>query len=85
MNVDVLEEQFEAGAEITPESLVEAGVLREIYAGLKILGNGEVSKKFTVKAHKFSQSATEKLVAAGGTVEVLSSARQRTERNPDKG
>ncbi len=85
VNVDVLEEQFEAGAEITPESLVEAGVLREIHDGLKILGNGEVTKRFTVRAHKFSESATEKLVAAGGTVEVLNSDRQRSERKPGKG
>ena len=73
VNVDVLQEQFEDGAEITPETLVASGVLRDIHDGLKILGNGEVSKKFTVRAHKISQSAQEKLTAAGGTVEVLKS------------
>jgi large subunit ribosomal protein L15 len=71
VNVDVLQQQFEEGAEITPEALVANGVLRDIHDGLKILGNGEVSKKFTVRAHKFSQSAQEKLTAAGGSVEVL--------------
>ena len=71
VNLDVLEEKFEAGAEITPEALVAAGIVRELHYGLKILGNGEVTKKFTVRAHKFSQNAQDKLVAAGGTVETL--------------
>ena len=62
--------------EISPETLVSNGVLREIHDGLKILGNGEVSKKFTVKAHKISQSAQEKLIAAGGTVEILKAERK---------
>jgi len=76
VNVDVLEEQFEEGAEISPETLVASGVLRDIHDGLKILGNGEVSKKFTVKAHKISQSASEKLTAAGGSVEILKAERK---------
>ena len=76
VNVDVLEEQFEEGAEISPETLVASGVLRDIHDGLKILGNGEVSKKFTVKAHKISQSAQEKLTAAGGSVEILVAERK---------
>ena len=49
VNVDMLQQQFEEGAEITPETLVANGVLRDIHDGLKILGNGEVSKKFTVQ------------------------------------
>lgn len=76
VNVNVLQEQFEEGAEITPETLVATGVLRDIHDGLKILGDGEVSKKFTVKAHKFSQAAQEKLTAAGGTVEILAAERK---------
>jgi len=76
VNVNVLQESFDDGAEITPETLVASGVLRDIHDGLKILGDGEVSKKFTVKAHKFSQSAQEKLTAAGGTVEVLAAERK---------
>lgn len=76
VNVNVLQEQFEEGAEITPETLVATGVLRDIHDGLKILGDGEVSKKFTVKAHKFSQTAQEKLTAAGGTVEILAAERK---------
>ena len=75
VNLSELESRFEAGSEITPDILIATGVVRDLHHGLKILGNGEVSKKFTVHAHKFSQSAQEKLEAAGGTVEVL-----RTER-----
>ena len=71
VNLHVQEEQFEAGAEVTPEVLLERGILRDIHDGLKILGTGEVTKSLTVRAHKFSKSAHEKLQTAGGTVEVL--------------
>lgn len=71
INVDVIQEHFEEGAEVSPETLVAAGLLRDIHDGLKILGNGEIAKKVTVKAHKFSQSAQEKLQAAGCTLETL--------------
>ena len=76
VNVDLLEEHFAADTEISPESLLASGLLRDIHDGLKILGNGEVTKKFTVRAHKFSQSAQEKLQAAGGTIEVLEAERR---------
>ena len=62
---------FDAGAEVNADSLIAAGILRDIRDGLKILGDGDVSKKLTVKAHKFSQSAIEKLQAAGGAAEVV--------------
>lgn len=62
---------FEAGSEITPELLIERGWLHPA-ARLKILGDGELDKSLTVKAHKFSQSAEAKIKSAGGTVEVLS-------------
>jgi large subunit ribosomal protein L15 len=75
VNVDTLEERFDDGAEITPEGLIEAGILRDLRSGLKILGDGEVTKSFTVRAHKFSRTAEEKLKAAGGTVEVLAKVR----------
>src|SRR3982751_5910769 len=52
VNLDLLEEKFEAGAEISPETLIAAGIVRDLHHGLKILGNGEVTKKFTVRAHK---------------------------------
>ncbi len=77
VNLDVLEDKFDAGAEITPEALMAAGLVRDLHHGLKILGNGNVTKKFTVRAHKFSKSAQEKLVAAGGTVETLKAERAK--------
>ena len=63
--------QFEAGAEVTPESLLEAGVIKTVGKPVVILGRGDVDKKLTVKAHRFSTSARAKIEAAGGTVEVL--------------
>jgi large subunit ribosomal protein L15 len=76
VNVNELEQHFNAGAEITPEILVSSGLLRDIRDGVKILGNGEVTQKFTVRAHKFSQSAQEKLQAVGGTTEMLAAERR---------
>ena len=69
VNVGDLNESFEAGTEITPESLKEA--VKGRYDELKILGDGEVTKKFKVSAHRFSKSAEEKIKAAGGEVIVL--------------
>ena len=64
--------RFEDGAEITPELLTEARLVRKLEkGGVKILGNGSIDKKLTVKAHKFTQSATEKIEAAGGKAEVI--------------
>ena len=64
-------DQFAAGERITPEALLARGLLRNLRSPIKILGNGEVSKSLTVAAHKFTQSAREKIEAAGGTVEEL--------------
>src|SRR5918911_3030041 len=61
-------ERFDAGAEVTPESLVAAGVIKNTKTDVKILGNGELTKKLTVTAHGFSKSAREKIEAAGGTL-----------------
>lgn len=64
--------RFEDGAEITPELLIETRLVRKLEkGGVKILGNGSIDKKLTVKAHKFTQSATEKIEAAGGKAEVI--------------
>jgi large subunit ribosomal protein L15 len=68
-NVAQLEAAFADKAEITPETLQERGLLKGKFDAVKILGNGELSKKLTVKAHRFSKSAESKIVAAGGTVE----------------
>ncbi|SFE56401.1 LSU ribosomal protein L15P [Thermoanaerobacter thermohydrosulfuricus] len=71
VNVGTLEERFEDGAVITPEVLIESGIIKDVKDGVKILGDGDLSKKFTVKAHKFSQSAIEKIQAVGGKAEVI--------------
>lgn len=76
VNLSVLEEHFESGADISPALLMEHGLVRELHDGLKILATGEVTKKFTVHAHKFSKSAGEKLVAAGGAIITLPAERR---------
>ncbi|MGY3766309.1 50S ribosomal protein L15 [Vagococcus vulneris] len=70
INIDVLN-RFEDGAEITPTILIEAGIIKDAKAGIKVLGNGELSKKLTVKAAKFSKSAQSAIEAAGGSIEVI--------------
>ena len=60
--------------EITPERLVREGIVKKLRAGLKVLGDGEVTKPLVVKAHRFSRSATEKITRAGGRAEVLTAA-----------
>ncbi|MGV8906345.1 MAG: 50S ribosomal protein L15 [Acetobacterium sp.] len=62
---------FDADTVITPELLLEYGFIRKLRDGLKILGNGEVEKALTIKAHKISKSAEEKILAGGGKVEVI--------------
>jgi large subunit ribosomal protein L15 len=61
-------ERFDAGTEITPESLKEAGLIRNTKHDLKILGHGDLSKKLAVSAHNFSKSAREKIEQAGGSI-----------------
>ncbi|MFV9511641.1 50S ribosomal protein L15 [Tepidibacillus sp. LV47] len=70
VNLDALN-RFEAGTTVTPELLKEKGLVKQIKDGVKILGNGELNVQLTVKAHKFSQSAIEKIAAAGGKTEVI--------------
>jgi large subunit ribosomal protein L15 len=78
VNLDTLGEVFEAGSEVTPELLCERGLLRKPKALVKVLGRGEISKKLTIKAHKFSGSAAEKIAAAGGTAEVIGGGGAKT-------
>src|SRR3954452_15757029 len=59
------------GDTFTPDSLIESGVIKKVYDGLKILGNGQLSRKITVRAHLFSKSAIEKIQQAGGAAEVI--------------
>ncbi|EPZ45882.1 50S ribosomal protein L15 [Alicyclobacillus acidoterrestris] len=63
--------KFPAGTVVTPELLLEQRVIREPLDGVKVLGTGELQVQLTVKAHAFSSAATEKIQAAGGTVEVI--------------
>ena len=70
VNLDVLN-QFEEGTEVTPELLIETGIVKSEKAGIKILAKGNVEKKLTVKAHKFSSTAKEAIEAVGGTTEVI--------------
>jgi len=70
VNLDALAERFEAGVEVTPELLRERGLIGR--AGpIKVLARGNISKALTVRAHKFSGKAAEKIVAAGGRAETL--------------
>ena len=70
INLSVLE-RFEDGAEVSVASLIEAGVVKNPRDGVKILGNGELTKKLTVKANAFSKAAAEKIEALGGKAEVI--------------
>ena len=71
VNLDTLAEVFEAGSSVTPELLRERGLVRQSRMRIKVLGRGDITKKLSVQAHKFSGSAAEKIAAAGGTTEVL--------------
>ncbi|EAF9639271.1 50S ribosomal protein L15 [Listeria monocytogenes] len=70
VNLDVLN-RFEDGTEVTPKLLVETGIIRNEKSGIKILSNGNIEKKLTVKANKFSAAAKEAIEAAGGKTEVI--------------
>ncbi len=70
INVERLE-IFEDGAVVTPAALIESGIIKNINDGVKIMGNGEITKKLTVQANKFTATAKEKIEAAGGKAEVI--------------
>ena len=70
VNLETLN-KFEDGAEVTPALMVEAGIVKNEKDGVKVLGNGELNKKLTVKANKFSASAKAAIEAAGGQAEVM--------------
>ena len=71
VNLDTLAEVFDAGSEVTPDLLRERGLVRRTGALVKVLGRGEIAKQLTVRAHKFSGSAAQKIAAAGGAAEVI--------------
>lgn len=70
VNLSLLD-NFEDGTVVTPELLIEKGIIKKVKDGVKILGSGDLSKKLTVKAHKFSKSAIDKIESIGGKAEVI--------------
>ena len=84
-NVNVRDlERFDAGTEVTPEVLKEAGLIRNLNRDVKVLGHGDVSAKLTVSAHAFSKSAAEKIEAAGGSVNWLKPPHEKKKRRHKK-
>lgn len=71
VNLSTLDRKFENGAVVDIDALVEAGVLKNSFDGVKILSNGKLTKSLTVKANAFSKTAKEKIEAAGGKAEVI--------------
>ena len=74
VNLDTLSERFPDGTVVTPELLHEHGLITQTRRPIKVLARGDVSKKLTVRAHKFSGKAAEKIAAAGGATEVIGGA-----------
>jgi len=83
VNVAALE-RFDNGTEVTPELLVQVGILKNTKIDVKILGNGELTKKLTISAHGFSASAREKIEAAGGTATALKEPKVKKKRVASK-
>ena len=75
-------DRFDAGDEVTPETLVEKRVIKNTRTDVKLLGVGEVTKKLTVRVHAISATAREKIEAAGGTVELLREPKEHKKRHP---
>ncbi len=71
INLERLNAYFAPGSEVSPQALVEVGIIKSVQVPVKILGAGDLDRPLTVKAHKFSASAREKILAAGGSVEEL--------------
>src|SRR3954452_20422500 len=78
-------DRFDAGDVVTPESLVEKGLLKNTKIDVKLLGSGDVSKKLTIRVHAISASAREKIEAAGGSVELLREPKVKKKRPPKRG
>jgi large subunit ribosomal protein L15 len=74
VNLDTLAERFDDGTVVTPELLREQGLIRGARQPIKVLARGDIAKKLTVRAHKFSGKAAEKIAAAGGATEVVTGA-----------
>lgn len=85
VNLSTLEECFESGADVTPEAMVHAGILRNLKMPIKILAHGEITKSLTVSAHRFSAQAKVQLQSAGGTVQELSGPKTREQDDAGNG
>jgi large subunit ribosomal protein L15 len=75
--------RFEAGSDVTPEQLVESGIIKDVGSGIKVLGSGDLTRKLTIHAHRFSAEAKKKIEAAGGTAAVIAvppPIREKTKR-----
>ena len=72
VNIETLEKKFDDGETVNPVTLIEKGVLKNVYDGVRILGNGELTKKLNVVVNGITKSAAEKIKSAGGTVEIIS-------------
>ena len=77
VNLDTLDASFEDGSTITQDALLEKGILKKQDMHFKVLGQGELSKKFTIQAHGFSKSAEEKITKAGGTIDKLKTKKEK--------
>ena len=84
VNVGSLDERFDAGADVSLEALKAAGLISKLSVDVKILGEGELTKKLSVTAHSFSRSAVEKIEAAGGTVTRLREPVERKKKRHKK-
>jgi len=74
-------DRFEAGEDVSPESLVEKGIIKNTKIDVKLLGTGDITKKLTIRVHAISASAREKIEAAGGTVELLREPKAKKARH----
>jgi len=83
VNVGALD-AFDDGAEVTPETLVERGVIKNTKTDVKLLGNGELKKKLTVRVHAISATAREKVEAAGGSVSLLREPKPKKSKKSKK-
>lgn len=83
VNLDILENKFDAGAEITVENLRAAGIIKVKRGGVKLLGRGEITKSFTIKVQGASATAREKIEKAGGTLTLVQMASEETVSNVD--
>jgi large subunit ribosomal protein L15 len=81
VNLRDLEARFEAGDEVTPEALKQKGLIRSVRKDVKLLGNGELTKKLTISVHAASKTAREKVESSGGTLTLLREPKERKPKN----